>query len=82
MVVEILSDNELMEITGYRPRAWQRRWLGQHCCHYTESRNGRPLVGRQYASMKLNGEAFSVPPPGRLSPLNTPTWASDISKVK
>lgn len=53
MESEILSDEELAEITGYKLRAWQRRWLDRHHWVYVESRGKRPLVGRIYARMKL-----------------------------
>jgi len=44
MESEILSDEELAEITGYKSRAWQRRWLDDHNWTYIESRGKRPLV--------------------------------------
>lgn len=53
MQSEILSDEELADITGYKARAPQRRWLDDRKWLYVESRGKRPLVGRQYARMKL-----------------------------
>ena len=32
MEPEILSDKELEQITGYKARAWQRRWLADKGC--------------------------------------------------
>ncbi len=46
METEILSDEELVAMTGYKPRAWQRRWLTEKGWHFVEGRGGRPLVGR------------------------------------
>lgn len=43
----ILSSEELAEITGYKARGWQRRWLKDHHWHFVESRSGGPLAGRQ-----------------------------------
>ncbi|MBO3274174.1 DUF4224 domain-containing protein [Pseudomonas schmalbachii] len=79
MESEILSDEELAEITGYTARAWQRRWLDSHHWYYVESRGKRPLVGRLYARMKLGLQpdiTVHQPPP-----LPTPTWSPDFSRV-
>ncbi|MDH0745238.1 DUF4224 domain-containing protein [Pseudomonas sp. GD03842] len=76
---EILSDDELAEITGYKARAYQRRWLDDRKWSYVESRGKRPLVGRQYARMKLGmlppGMVDPNPPPAR------PVWTPDFSRV-
>ena len=79
METEILSDTELAELTGYKARGWQRRWLEERRWHFIESRGGRPLVGRQYARMKLGVtlEVVSVTPP----PMPEPTWTPDFSRV-
>lgn len=53
METEILSDEELAELTGYKARAYQRRWLIDRHWVFIESRGKRPLVGRMYARMKL-----------------------------
>jgi len=53
METEILSDEELTELTGYKARAYQRRWLIDRQWVFVESRGKRPLVGRMYARMKL-----------------------------
>ncbi|KJK14849.1 DUF4224 domain-containing protein [Pseudomonas sp. 2(2015)] len=80
METEILSEKELAELTGYKARGYQRRWLEEHQWHFVESRGGRPLVGRQYARMKLGMPLQVVPltPP----PLPAPAWTPDISKVR
>jgi hypothetical protein len=79
MKSEILSDEELAAITGYKARAWQRRWLDERRWHYVESRGRRPLVGRQYARMKLGAEP--TPPAQQAPPLPIPTWTPDFSRV-
>ena len=81
MEYEILSDEELVEITGYKPRASQRRWLTERGWHYVESRGGRPLVGRQYARMKLSGAVIDVVPTAA-PPAPKPAWVPDFSRVK
>ncbi|KAF1068208.1 MAG: hypothetical protein GAK45_01436 [Pseudomonas citronellolis] len=80
MESEILSDEELAEITGYKQRAWHRRWLNDHHWVYVESRGRRPLVGRQYARLKLGikPEPLAVIPPT----LPVPQWTPDFSLVK
>ncbi|PWU25718.1 MULTISPECIES: DUF4224 domain-containing protein [unclassified Pseudomonas] len=79
MESEILSDEELAEITGYKAMAWQRRWLKERGWTFVESRGRRPLVGRQYARMKLG-----IPPETTImqtSALPATTWTPDFSRV-
>jgi hypothetical protein len=80
MESEILSDEELADLTGYKARAWQRRWLDDRKWTYVESRGKRPLVGRQYARMKLGVGSPTIldpnPPPAR------PAWTPDFSRVR
>ena len=76
---EIFSDDELADLTGYKQRAHQRKWLIDRNWVFIESRGGRPLVGRMYARMKL-GMTNPVlieqsPPPTR------PVWTPDFSRV-
>lgn len=80
MDTEILSDDELVNLTGYKTKGYQRRWLKDRDWLFVESRGGRPLVGRQYVRMKLGVplEIASLPPP----PPTVPTWTPDISKVR
>lgn len=74
---EILTDQELAEITGYSMRAYQRRWLVANHWHFIESRGGRPLVGRQYARARLGAPE---PQPAESAPAK-PAWTPDFSKV-
>ena len=80
METEILSDEELVELTGYKARGYQRRWLEERGWVFVETRSGRPLVGRHYVRMKLGLTLEVVPmtPP----PLAAPAWTPDISKVR
>ncbi|MDD0975759.1 DUF4224 domain-containing protein [Pseudomonas fontis] len=80
METEILTEKELAELTGYKARGYQRRWLEERQWHFVESRGARPLVGRQYARMKLGVTLEVVPlaPPPTLAPM----WTPDISKVR
>ena len=76
---EIFSDEELADLTGYKQRAHQRRWLNERNWVFVESRGGRPLVGRMYARMKLGMThptliEQSTPPP-------RPAWTPDFSRV-
>lgn len=80
METEILSDEELAELTGYKARGYQRRWLEERGWVFVETRSGRPLVGRHYVRMKLGVTLEVVPmaPP----PPAAPAWTPDISKVR
>lgn len=79
MQAEILSDDELADLTGYKRRCDQRKWLNDRNWIFIESRGGRPLVGRMFARMKLGTVSATIldqnPPPGR------PVWTPDFSKV-
>lgn len=79
MQAEILSDDELADLTGYKQRAHQRKWLKDRNWVFIESRGGRPLVGRMYARTKLGmvnpAIADPNPPPAR------PAWTPDFSRV-
>jgi len=76
---EIFSDDELADLTGYKQRAHQRRWLTDRNWVFVESRGGRPLVGRMYARMKLGMTNTALieqsPLPAR------PVWTPDFSRV-
>ncbi|BAP44733.1 putative uncharacterized protein [Pseudomonas sp. StFLB209] len=78
METEILSDDELAELTGYKSRAGQRRWLDRHHWVYIESRGKRPLVGRHYVRMKLG----IIPVQHQaLTPPAAAAWTPDFSRV-
>ena len=78
MQAEILSDDELADLTGYKHRAHQRKWLKDRNWVFIESRGGRPLVGRMFARMKLGKATATIdqnPPSAR------PAWTPDFSRV-
>jgi hypothetical protein len=79
MEAEILSDEELAQITGYKARAYQRRWLDDRQWIYVESRGKRPLVGRMYARMKLGMITPNIIAPN--PPPTAPAWTPDFSRV-
>lgn len=67
---ELLTPDELADLTGCKQRAAQKAWLDEHHWHYVTSRADEPKVGRYYARLKLAGQ----------SPANT-VWSPDFSKV-
>jgi len=80
METEILSEEELAELTGYKHRGYQRQWLKDRNWVFVESRGGRPLVGRMFTRMKLGIapptlSAAPAPPPA------APSWTPDFSRV-
>ncbi|MGH8448440.1 DUF4224 domain-containing protein [Pseudomonas sp.] len=79
MQAEILSDDELADLTGYKRRCDQRKWLKDRNWVFVESRGGRPLVDRMYARMELGMVTATIvdpnPPPAR------PAWTPDYSRV-
>jgi hypothetical protein len=79
METEILSEEELADMTGYVARGWQIRWLKEREWHFVESRGKRPLVGRQYARMKLG---LPSPTTAVAPPLPKPAWTPDFSGLR
>lgn len=79
METEILSDEELADLTGYKARAYQRRWLLDRQWVFVESRGKRPLVGRMYARMKLGMLSPTIVDPTPLPA--APEWTPDFSRV-
>ena len=52
---EILSDDDLVSITGAKTARAQIDWLKQHHWHYVTNRAGAPRVGTWYARHMLAG---------------------------
>lgn len=79
METEILSEDELADLTGYKHRGHQRQWLKDRYWVFIESRGGRPLVGRMFTRMKLGiispSLALQTPPAA------APAWTPDFSRV-
>lgn len=70
---EILADDELVAITGYKRPDKQRVWLDQNGWKYHKNRAGHPIVGRIYVCLRMAG----------ITPKSAPaeTWSIDLSKV-
>ena len=52
---EVLTADELAEVTGYKHAASQREWLDRNGWAYVRNAAGKPIVGRWYARQKLSG---------------------------
>jgi hypothetical protein len=52
---ELLTADELAEITGYKAAGSQRAWLADHGWPYVVNAAGRPVVGRWAARLRLAG---------------------------
>jgi hypothetical protein len=51
-----LTQQEVEFLTGYKRKADQRRWLTDHGWVFSESANGRPVIGRAYAETRLGSQ--------------------------
>ena len=72
---EILAEDEISAITGFKLARSQINWLDQHGWHYELTGARRPIVGRVYARLKLAG----VKPTGANAIAQT--WTLDLAKV-
>ncbi|MFJ2683231.1 DUF4224 domain-containing protein [Pseudomonas sp. NPDC087342] len=79
METEILSDEELADITDYKARAYQLCWLVDRHWVFIESRGKRPLASRMYARMKLGMLSPTIMDPN--PPPAAPAWTPDFSRV-
>ncbi|QHD10078.1 hypothetical protein PspR76_12895 [Pseudomonas sp. R76] len=70
---------KIADLTGYKHRSHQPKWLKDRNWVFIESRGGRPLVDRMFARMKLGMVNATIadpnPPPARQP------WTPDFSKV-
>lgn len=71
---EILSVDELTGITGCARKELQIKWLTAKGWKYDTNANGKPIVGRLYARMKLAGIELS-------EAVNPSSALPDFSKV-
>lgn len=81
MTSEVLSNEELAEITGSPRRKEQLEWLDEHGWVYTTTRAQMPVVGRLYARMRLAG----LDPSLILENAGIPgkkAWAPDFTKLQ
>lgn len=72
---EILSPDEVAEITGCGRRGDQIQWFADNAWTFHKTKAGNPVVGRLYARLKLSGinpSALSVPG----------GWAPDFSAIR
>ena len=46
-----LTDTELIELTGYKYHAYQRRWLSEHGYRFDVAAGGRPFVNRAFVCL-------------------------------
>ena len=72
---EILAEDEICAITGFKLARSQINWLVQHGWHYELTGARRPIVGRVYARLKLAGVTPSE------TNVVVETWTLDLSKV-
>jgi hypothetical protein len=52
---EMLSPNEVTEITGCSRRADQMQWLNRNHWAFHTAKSGEPIIGRMYARLKMAG---------------------------
>ncbi|MDO4683992.1 MAG: DUF4224 domain-containing protein [Lautropia sp.] len=52
---EFLTQEELIEVTGYKHPAGQREWLDVNGWKYVLTGAKRPVVGRWFARMQMAG---------------------------
>lgn len=72
---EILTDDELAAITGYKTPSHQRQWLLENAWVFVLTGARRPVVGRVYTRLKLAGVR-----PSEVSAV-TETWSLDLRNV-
>lgn len=64
-----LCDAELESLTGATQARLQIDWLRGNGWAYTLTRNGKPVVGRLYANLKLSGvEVATIVRPDHFEP--------------
>lgn len=58
---EILSKDELVDLTGSKQSSAQMRWLDANEINYLINGKGAPVVGRHYLRARLSGEDDTTP---------------------
>lgn len=71
---EILSPEELEEITGYTSPGSQKLWLDTNGWKYVLTAARRPIVGRWFARMRLAGVQ-----PSSSATVEQTAWQPDFS---
>jgi nitrous oxide reductase accessory protein NosL len=72
---EVLTADELAEITGYKHPGSQKEWLDANGWQYVLNAARRPIVGRWFARMRLAG----VQPTANGG--TAPAWKPDFSAL-
>lgn len=71
---EILSEEEVGELTGCVRHPAQVDWLVSHGWIFERARGGRPIVSRLYLRMRLAGLSVSEAMPAAVA--SEPNWAA------
>lgn len=74
MPSEILSSDEVAEITGCARRGDQVEWLAQNGWVFHQNKAKEPIVGRMYARLRMAG----ITPAAMAT---TGGWVPDFSKL-
>lgn len=74
---ETLSPAEVRELSGCFRRSGQIDWLKRNGWVHFLNRAGMPIIGRQYARMRLAGID-----PANTKPAQDAGWQLDLSKVR
>lgn len=68
---ELLSEEELAELTGYTSARGQRKWLDENSWRYAVARDGSPRVARAHFLLKMGAPSGA----GETAQLaTTPNW--------
>jgi hypothetical protein len=70
---EILTEEEVANLTGLKSRARQIKWLQDRGWKYAQAAGGRPIIGREYLRYKLGGVKPKAEP--------APQWVPDFSRI-
>lgn len=71
---EILTEEEVRELTGCARHPAQVGWLVSHGWIFERAKGGRPIVSRLYLRMRLAGLSVSEAMPSALA--GEPNWAA------
>ena len=69
-----LNDQELVQLTGYKRKKWQIRWLRNRRFRFEINKAGEPQVLRAYAEKRMSD--------GNKSEVAQPNWAAMVKAVR
>ena len=72
-----LTDDELVEVTGYTRRAEQINWLKRNGWTFALSAISKPIVSRRHAEIMLGGIVDTTAP--EVKPRN---WAPNLAAIR